>query len=425
MCCPITKDIMKYPVIAADGHTYEREAIEKWLAQRRTSPVTNQALARTELTPNHSIKSLIAAWHEKNGEGGSGTEKHPEERRLKELKELKALASAVHVSDTSEEAFDALCKLSHFVSMQEVVLPSTLGKRLRAALEADEEVWRKKKVREALAAVETESQAVLLALEGKLCQAEVLWRATTRAIRHSEQQGVQLQEDVRKARATLKKARDVEKEHMKRHEELEQLRKQSEADEERIINTKLPGWERKRQQEGGEEDNPAAKRRKTTKEAGAYALFVQGRKLLDVENDIFREVRLGRLLIELADQEGVQSAVAECLYQGWGREQDHRAAVEMLQEALKSDRPCPFAQFRLGVCYKNGEGVAQDDAKAAEWYTKAAEQGHTEAQYELAVCYEYGLGVTEDRAKAVAWFHQAAHQRHSGAQRMLTIMASW
>ena len=29
--CPITLEIMIVPVVAADGHSYEREAIREWL----------------------------------------------------------------------------------------------------------------------------------------------------------------------------------------------------------------------------------------------------------------------------------------------------------------------------------------------------------------------------------------------------------
>jgi hypothetical protein len=40
--CPITMEVMRDPVIAADGHTYEREAIENWLRRgHRTSPQIN------------------------------------------------------------------------------------------------------------------------------------------------------------------------------------------------------------------------------------------------------------------------------------------------------------------------------------------------------------------------------------------------
>ena len=40
LCCPISMEIMRDPVIAADGHTYERADIELWFANNNTSPKT-------------------------------------------------------------------------------------------------------------------------------------------------------------------------------------------------------------------------------------------------------------------------------------------------------------------------------------------------------------------------------------------------
>jgi hypothetical protein len=42
--CPITMDIMRDPVIAMDGHTYDRKAISSWLAKSQKSPKTNTLL---------------------------------------------------------------------------------------------------------------------------------------------------------------------------------------------------------------------------------------------------------------------------------------------------------------------------------------------------------------------------------------------
>ena len=60
MCCPILMDVMRDPVIAADGHTYEKVAIEQWFLKARTSPTTNEPLASLALLPNHAIRSAIA-----------------------------------------------------------------------------------------------------------------------------------------------------------------------------------------------------------------------------------------------------------------------------------------------------------------------------------------------------------------------------
>lgn len=51
---------MKNPHVAADGFSYELEAIEEWLKNGRdTSPMTNLRLKDNILTPNHSLRALI------------------------------------------------------------------------------------------------------------------------------------------------------------------------------------------------------------------------------------------------------------------------------------------------------------------------------------------------------------------------------
>ena len=40
----MTGKIMSEPVTIADGHTYEREAIEEWLQMNDVSPITKQKL---------------------------------------------------------------------------------------------------------------------------------------------------------------------------------------------------------------------------------------------------------------------------------------------------------------------------------------------------------------------------------------------
>mmetsp|Transcript_10179 Transcript_10179/g.27670 ORF Transcript_10179/g.27670 Transcript_10179/m.27670 type:complete len:550 (-) Transcript_10179:392-2041(-) len=57
--CPITQSIMSDPVSTADGHTYERASIEKWLEENTTSPVTGLHLTNRTLIPNHSLRKII------------------------------------------------------------------------------------------------------------------------------------------------------------------------------------------------------------------------------------------------------------------------------------------------------------------------------------------------------------------------------
>jgi hypothetical protein len=77
LLCPITSDIMVDPVVAADGYSYERQAIEEWFRQFHVihrhgggaaaalprSPTTNKVLTDTKLIPNHNLRSLCRQWH--------------------------------------------------------------------------------------------------------------------------------------------------------------------------------------------------------------------------------------------------------------------------------------------------------------------------------------------------------------------------
>lgn len=50
---------MKDPVLAADGFTYERIAIQEWLKRSQDSPVTGRPLEHTFLTPNNGLRHLL------------------------------------------------------------------------------------------------------------------------------------------------------------------------------------------------------------------------------------------------------------------------------------------------------------------------------------------------------------------------------
>ncbi|KAL3825316.1 hypothetical protein ACJIZ3_021345 [Penstemon smallii] len=60
--CPILQEIMDNPYIAADGFTYEHEAIKAWIERHNVSPVTRQILRNKMLTPNHILRSAIKEW---------------------------------------------------------------------------------------------------------------------------------------------------------------------------------------------------------------------------------------------------------------------------------------------------------------------------------------------------------------------------
>ena len=90
------------------------------------------------------------------------------------------------------------------------------------------------------------------------------------------------------------------------------------------------------------------------------------------------------------------------------------------QAAAKGDA---HAMFRLGLVYASGEGVAQDYAKAREWYEKAAAKGDTGAMQNLGWAYESGEGVAQDYAKAREWYEKAAANGAAWAKRSLEQLA--
>jgi len=58
--CPITQDIMNYPVLCSDGFVYEKAAIQEWLNSRKTtSPMTNLPMTSTHMELQTELKERI------------------------------------------------------------------------------------------------------------------------------------------------------------------------------------------------------------------------------------------------------------------------------------------------------------------------------------------------------------------------------
>ena len=82
-------------------------------------------------------------------------------------------------------------------------------------------------------------------------------------------------------------------------------------------------------------------------------------------------------------------------------------------------------QFNLGLLYKNGWGVPQDDKTAVKWWKLAAEQGYSGAQYNLGFMYYNGKGVPQNyrSARLRLWSGTAAQSaaRPSAASAWVAI----
>jgi hypothetical protein len=59
--CPLSNQLMSDPVVAADGVSYQREAIMDWMRLRDVSPVTGQPLGSAVVQPNYALRAAIAS----------------------------------------------------------------------------------------------------------------------------------------------------------------------------------------------------------------------------------------------------------------------------------------------------------------------------------------------------------------------------
>ena len=88
--------------------------------------------------------------------------------------------------------------------------------------------------------------------------------------------------------------------------------------------------------------------------------------------------------------------------------EEEEVVAEVLREAEAGDGK---AMWVLGVWYELGEnGLAEDKAKAFEWYEKSHEAGDATGACFLASCYLYGDGVPKCLARANTLMSQAAER---------------
>ena len=67
MKCPITFQRMRSPVVCADGHTFERAAIERWLSTNLTNPATGVNLSHRFLNPSITMLNEIREYEAATG----------------------------------------------------------------------------------------------------------------------------------------------------------------------------------------------------------------------------------------------------------------------------------------------------------------------------------------------------------------------
>jgi TPR repeat protein len=96
---------------------------------------------------------------------------------------------------------------------------------------------------------------------------------------------------------------------------------------------------------------------------------------------------------------------------------DEARAAELYAKAAEQGNAT--AQRSLGVCYEYGRGVEKDESRAADLFAKAADRGDAWAQGKLGFCYQIGRGLEKNEARAAELYAKAAEQGISAAQNNL------
>lgn len=91
------------------------------------------------------------------------------------------------------------------------------------------------------------------------------------------------------------------------------------------------------------------------------------------------------------------------------------AAVPLYQRAAEQN--LREAQYTIGLMHATGEGLPQDETKAAAWFAKSAALGLAEAQQFMGIYHEQGKGgLPKDFTKAAVYYLEAAKQGYADAQ---------
>ena len=457
--CPITQEIMEDPVIAQDGHTYERTAIKRWLGMgKRTSPKTGARLLSTEVIPNYTMRSLIQdikaqvpvlARHqldmhnieaaiklreeemeEKLIQKGSLIEKESQERlRLEEeLQQKIALLSVVEQKEKSnhpglpqhplqishpEKLTDKRDIRKHFFKGMLEITPKNYQILLKHSISSEAAFHSYDKglsVKGWPVSMGMDSLMELLVSFSKVTrfkmdinwdtagQEEEVGEAIARSLQFYEQLTSLELSGCRLSNASWQEIVACIPQPIC----LKELDVRNNLLTEEIIRNipgRFPNLIRL-ELDVKREVLVSKKEGYTTMSSNTVQGTTSEAKVAKIKDELLNEsIDYYLLGIKYENEEEVAK--------------DEVKAFEWFQKA--AEKGYANAQNKLGVMYANGKGVEKDDEKALEWFQKAAEQGDANAQNNLGVMYAYGKGVEKDDEKALEWFQKAADQNHEAA----------
>lgn len=132
--CPISLTLMTTPMVAADGYTYEKTAIEQWLQTHTTSPMDRSPILDRRLYKNTALTLAIQAWKSLNPEVVRQDQELDRQLELTTLRTKPAPAPAPvptpvsrpyrHISQIAQISFPGWHVIQDFLSYDNTPEPS-------------------------------------------------------------------------------------------------------------------------------------------------------------------------------------------------------------------------------------------------------------------------------------------------------------
>ena len=103
-------------------------------------------------------------------------------------------------------------------------------------------------------------------------------------------------------------------------------------------------------------------------------------------------------------------------YYGYGKLNKNLNKAFWYFRRYEDVNPDKYAEYYLGLCYKNGYGTEKSLQTAFQNFEKSAKKGIKQSQFELGLCYKNGIGTNCSYRFALEWLLKAANQGYAEAQ---------
>jgi TPR repeat protein len=123
------------------------------------------------------------------------------------------------------------------------------------------------------------------------------------------------------------------------------------------------------------------------------------------------------LAVQIETERGNQDAqfhLGCCLLNGDGVDKNEIDAFNCFARLALQNYT--LAQVALAECYHTGIGRPKNERKVFLWHKRAARRGDRVGQFNLSLNYEYGRGTEQDIKECLFWLEQAANNGHANAQ---------